>query len=150
MYDGSADKNRRILIVDDNAAIHEDFRKILGGNRNSENLDSVATALFGSAQSAETEERYEIDSALQGEEGAAKVVQALKANQPYALAFVDMRMPPGWDGVETIRRLWNEDPAVQVVIHTAYSDYSWSDIVKQLGRRSDQLLILNRKYSVLW
>jgi len=146
MYDGNSDKNRRILIIDDNAAIHEDFQKILGGDRITEGLDAVATALFGSDDFFKTQELYVIDSAHQGQEGVEMVVQALKAGQPYAMAFVDMRMPPGMDGIETIRRLWNEDPAVEVVICTAYSDYSWHEIIEQLEGRSDQLLILKKPF----
>jgi PAS domain S-box-containing protein len=73
-------------------------------------------------------------------------VQAKVAEgQPYALAFVDVRMPPGWDGVETIKQLWQVDPNLQVVICTAYSDYSWTDIYAKLGH-SDSLLILKKPF----
>ncbi|MFH1417732.1 MAG: response regulator, partial [Planctomycetota bacterium] len=60
-------------------------------------------------------------------------------------AFVDVRMPPGWDGIETVARLWKEDPYVQVVICTAYSDYSWGEMVERLGL-SDQLVILKKPF----
>ncbi len=56
-----------------------------------------------------------------------------------------MRMPPGWDGVQTIQRLWEVDPNVQVVICTAYSDYSWEEISKKLGL-TDRLLILKKPF----
>ena len=140
-------KNRRILIIDDNAAIHDDFRKILCGGARNEELQAATTALFGSDGSEESMGvDYEIDCAFQGQEGVAKVVEALNAGRPYALAFVDMRMPPGWDGIETIQHLWEHDPAVQVVICTAYSDHGWSEIASQLGKRSDQLLILKKPF----
>jgi DNA-binding NarL/FixJ family response regulator len=61
------------------------------------------------------------------------------------LAFVDGRMPPGWDGIETIRHLWQECPDIQVVLCTAYSDYSWQDIRRVLGE-SDSLLILKKPF----
>ena len=66
--------------------------------------------------------------------------EAVAAGRPYALAFVDVRMPPGWDGVETITRFRKVDPDLQTVICTAYSDYSWNDIQRRLGH-SDSLLV---------
>ena len=63
----------------------------------------------------------------------------------YALAFVDMRMPPGWDGLETIERLWAVDPHVQVVICSAHSDYDWTDFVERLGL-TDKLLVLKKPF----
>jgi diguanylate cyclase (GGDEF)-like protein len=137
--------NRRILVVDDNSAIHEDFRKILASDRDSSDLDELEAALFGTASEAAPTVGYELDSALQGKEGVEKVIAASEAKQPYAVAFVDMRMPPGWDGVETIERLWEQDPDLQIVICTAYSDYSWREIVDRLGE-TDRLLILKKPF----
>jgi signal transduction histidine kinase len=70
---------------------------------------------------------------------------AAAAGQPYAMAFVDVRMPPGWDGVETIARIWDRSPALQVVVCTAYSDYSWENMIRAIGR-SDSLLILKKPF----
>jgi signal transduction histidine kinase/AmiR/NasT family two-component response regulator len=61
------------------------------------------------------------------------------------MAFVDVRMPPGWDGVETTAKIWEKYPDLQVVICTAYSDYSWKDMVKKLGY-SDRLVILKKPF----
>jgi len=136
----------RILIVDDNPAIHEDFRKIIETVRSSpSSLDAAEAALFGEEQPREELPQFEIDSAFQGQEALAHVVKARNEGRPYAMAFVDVRMPPGWDGVETIGHLWNEDPDLQVVICTAYSDYSWDDILKRFGR-TDKLLILKKPF----
>ena len=68
---------------------------------------------------------------------------ALASGQPYAMAFVDMHMPPGWDGLKTIRELWNVDPDIQVVICSAHTDYDWSDVVQGL-KYSDKLLVLRK------
>ena len=54
-------------------------------------------------------------------------------------------MPPGWDGIETIRRLWQESPNLQVVLCTAYADYSWQEIHQVLGD-TDNLLILKKPF----
>ena len=73
------------------------------------------------------------------------VEQSIQQGRPYALAFVDVRMPPGWDGVETISHIWRQYPELQVVLCTAYSDYSWEDIIKHLGQ-SDSMLILKKPF----
>ncbi len=137
----------RILIVDDNAAIHEDFRKILLGyqSRNA-SLDAAEAVLF-SDKNAERPATAElrVDSAFQGREALGKVEQALAERQPYAMAFVDVRMPPGWDGIETIEHLWRADPTLQVVVCTAYSDYSWDKMIERLGV-SDNLVLLKKPF----
>ena len=142
--------NRRILIIDDNPAIHEDFRKIFGvGSAVETALAESEAALFGTAVTTHGGDtlrpNFRIDSALQGQEGLALVCQAREERCPYALAFIDVRMPPGWDGVETTSRIWAEDPDVQVVICTAYSDYSWDEMLSQLGS-SDRLVILKKPF----
>ena len=137
--------NRRILLIDDNPAIHDDFRKVLVRENRSSNLDSDAEALFGPGTPVQTGPTFDLDSAFQGEEALEKVRQALASKQPYAMAFVDMRMPPGWDGLETIRRVWEADPNLETVICTAYSDHSWEEIQLALGV-SDRLLILKKPF----
>ena len=61
------------------------------------------------------------------------------------MAFIDVRMPPGWDGIETTGRIWEVDPEIQVVICTAFSDYSPDEMLAKLGR-SDRLLILKKPF----
>jgi PAS domain S-box-containing protein len=143
----SHQKNRRILIVDDNAAIHDDFSKIIGlaSGRDSA-VGQAAASLFGDAAPAAVESLgYELVSAFQGHEALACVQESLHAGRPFALAFVDVRMPPGWDGVETVRRVWEVDPELQVVVCTAYSDYSWNDMIRVVGE-TDRLLILKKPF----
>ncbi|WP_172148843.1 ATP-binding protein [Pseudomonas tumuqii] len=137
--------NRRILLIDDTPSIHEDFRKILLLDTQTEaELDAVEAALFGEQVKAGAPP-FELDSAYQGQEGLAMVCAAMRGNRPYALAFVDMRMPLGWDGVETIEQLWQEDPRLQIVICTAYADYSWEEVLDRLDSR-DRLLILKKPF----
>ena len=138
--------NRRILIVDDNRAIHDDFRKILTPERLSNSLlNAMEDALFGDAEEAEEDDVFEISSAFQGREGVDSVESAVRKGQPYAMAFVDVRMPPGIDGVDTIREMWAASPGLQVVICSAYSDYSYEEIIAKLGE-SDRLLILRKPF----
>jgi PAS domain S-box-containing protein len=143
------DNRPRVLIVDDNAAIHGDFRKILGeqpGGRS--HLDDVERALFGSPGAATERTSFRIDSAYQGQEALAMVEKAKAENDPYVLAFVDVRMPPGWDGVETLEHLWETCPELQAVICTAYADYSWDDITRRLTQ-TDNLLILKKPFDTI-
>ncbi len=146
MSTSDTQKNNRILIVDDNPAIHEDIRKILGGHgERNEALDSSKALLFGEALPESNSIQFEIDSALQGKEGLEMVRRAAEAGRPYAMAFVDVRMPPGWDGVETISRIWETYPELQIVICTAYSDYSWAEMIRHIGK-SDSLVILKKPF----
>ncbi len=138
-------QNRRILLADDLPAIHEDFRKILLPTTAVVDLDDMEAALFGATAQASAAVRFVLDSAYQGQEALAKVHEALQAGQPYALAFVDMRMPPGWDGVQTIEQLWAADPRLQIVICTAYADQSWVEVFGRLDAR-DRLLVLKKPF----
>jgi len=139
-------RNRRILLVDDTPSIHEDFRKILTPLVDeSPDLDLMEAALFGQEIKTSSVLPFELDSAYQGQEGLQKVEQAVACGQPYALAFVDMRMPQGWDGAETIEHLWQVDPNLQVVVCTAYTDYSWDDLLERLHGH-DRLVILKKPF----
>jgi PAS domain S-box-containing protein len=143
------EKNRRILVIDDNHAIHDDFRKILSpASVMHADMEATETALFGRPIDAVQKTSFEVDSAYQGQEGVLLVQKALEAGRPYAMAFVDIRMPPGWDGVETTRKIWELDPQVQIVLCTAYSDYSWDEMFEKLGYR-DGLLILKKPFDTV-
>ena len=140
------DKNHRILVIDDNKAIHEDFRAILTRPQApTNNIDEVEAALFDDTTPQMKLPEFEIDSAFQGQEGLDLIEKGLRENHPYAMAFVDVRMPPGWDGVETTAKIWQKYPDLQVVICTAYSDYSWEEMLKKLGY-SDRLIILKKPF----
>ena len=139
----------RILVVDDNQAIHDDFRKtLLGTGASSSPLEDLEAELFTKPGPAIKIGPFRVDFASQGQEALALAEAALKANDPYALAFIDIRMPPGWDGVETVDRLWNLSPELQAVICTAYSDYSWHDIIGRFGH-TDKLLILKKPFETV-
>jgi len=137
---------RRILVIDDNPAIHSDFKKILcpatAGNLT---LDAAEADIFGQAPKPPGPKAFQMDSALQGQEGFALVEESVATNQPYSVVFMDVRMPPGWDGIETTARIWGIAPDIQIVICTAYSDYSWEEMIARLGI-SDRLVILKKPF----
>ena len=140
---------RRILVIDDSESIHKDFHRVLCPKKSGVDADLslLEETLFGlessSAEPAEPE--FELDSALQGQEGLAKVKQALEAGRPYALVFLDYRMPPGWNGVETLRHLRKVAPSLPVVLCSAYSDYSWEEILLEFGE-SESLAELRKPF----
>jgi two-component system, NtrC family, sensor kinase len=140
--------NRRILVIDDNPAIHTDFGRILQADMVASGLRDARAALFSDMPPEPTQEAFEVEFADQGQTGFVMVQKAIQSSRPYAVAFVDMRMPPGWDGVETLEHLWSVDPELQAVICTAFADLDWDRIIKRLGRR-DQLLILRKPFDVV-
>ncbi|MFL5349919.1 MAG: response regulator [Hyalangium sp.] len=129
---------QRILVIDDSEPIHNDFRRILCPARPEKRVDLelLEEALFGepvSKSPPSDKPVFEVDSAFQGQEGLAKVQEALAQGRPYALAFLDYRMPPGWNGVQTLRHLRKVAPSLQVVLCSAYSDYSWEEVFQEFS-----------------
>lgn len=147
--DISANRNLRILVIDDQETIHQDYRKIIGAKPSGggDELQSLTSDLFGDEFLASDggEPAFEIDSAFQGKDGYSLVQAALEEGRPYAMAFVDIRMPPGWDGIETVQRIWEIDPEMLIVLCSAYSDYTWESMVDKLGR-TDRFLILKKPF----
>ncbi|MEQ8846306.1 HD domain-containing phosphohydrolase [Botrimarina sp.] len=138
----------RVLVVDDNPAIHDDIRKTLSPRKAQRALDAAAAELFGEAAAADDDgPPVQIDSAYQGQDALRLVQEAVAEGRPYQIAFTDVRMPPGWDGVETTGRMFEADPALQVVLCTAYSDYSVGQIVQRFGK-TDRLLILKKPFDI--
>ncbi len=136
-------------MIDDEQSIQKAYRTILcraaGG---SDALDAMDAALFGKTpQTPATTPTatFEVDAASQGREGVSLLNKALAEGRPYSMAFVDMRMPPGWDGTQTVEQLWKADPNLDVVICTAYSDHPWDDIAQRLGQ-THRLLLLRKPF----
>jgi CheY-like chemotaxis protein len=135
----------RLLIVDDNLRIHEDFDLVFSNRQRNLELEADQNVLYGpSEQPAVAKPAYELDHALSGMEAIEKTKNAMAESQPYQVAFVDIRMP-GMDGVETIEKVWAIDSRIQVVICTAFADYHWEDLARRLGQ-SDKLLILKKPF----
>lgn len=146
MNDPMQEKNRKILIIDDNEAIHNDFDKILSEEVNSKSeMKDLMLAVLGEESSTKTEEPYELQHAYQGRDGFELVKESCQEGFPFALAFVDIRMPPGWDGIETIQHIWEVDPNIEIVICTAYSDYRWEEVNKKL-KHHDRFIVLKKPF----
>jgi len=149
LLDGN--RNGRILVVDDNEGIHGDFDKVLyNPDRASAaaQVDDLAVSLFGEQQQQRPHTNFQVTHARQGEEAFELVLRSLRERTPYALAFVDVRMPPGWDGLQTIERIWSHDTEIEIVLCTAHSDHSWEEIAERLPH-ADRLLILRKPFDPL-
>ena len=144
----------RILLVDDQKEIHRDFKSVLCPAVGDESvLNKLEQELFVEDHTVQEKQTatvetitYELVSAYQGQEALERVKESFAADRPFRVAFVDMRMPPGWDGLTTIEHLWECDPRLQIVICSAYSDQAWKDIISRLGT-TDKLLILNKPFA---
>jgi CheY-like chemotaxis protein len=146
MKDLEAQPNLRVLVIDDTRGIHDDIRKILcpvveTGTK----LETAEAALFGESGLPKARKEFQVDSAYQGSEGLAMVEKSVRDGRPYAMAFMDLRMPPGWDGIETTSKIWAVDPEVELVICTAFSDYSRDEMIARIDY-PDQMLILKKPF----
>lgn len=141
----SAVFNPRLLIIDSDRAVHDDIRKVLTLRAHAAELDVIEAELFGGSVAPIVHLGFEIDSAYCAQKGLEQIEYALTEGCPYQVAFVDAQTPTIWDGVGIIERLWQADPALQVVICTTYSNYQWESIATQLPF-SDQFLILKKPF----
>lgn len=138
----------RILVVDDNPSIHDDFRRIFADSRPAhDDLDDLAASVFGLAGEP-VRPSFALDHALQGQAAVARVEAAHRADEAYALLFMDVRMPPGWDGIEAAARVLELDPDVHVVLCTAYPEQGWRQRVEALPGR-ERVLVLKKPFDVV-
>jgi len=144
----NVEKHYRILVVDDNTAIHDDFRKILGIDLATTKLDAEEAALFGDSAKATSPTTFNLSFASQGQEAFELMQTAYQTGQRFSLVFMDVRMPPGWDGIETAVKLWGIDPDLQIVICTAYSDKSWEEMMEEVPN-PERLLILKKPFDTI-
>ncbi|MEO4046341.1 EAL domain-containing protein [Pseudomonas sp. CAU 1711] len=139
----------RVLLIDDNCVNLELMQSILADQdaAAAQHFESLESELFGRASTSSRPALpgFVTECCQDGRSGCELAAQAKAEGRPFAVAFVDMRMPGGWDGLQTIEALWRIDADLQVVICTAYSDHSWEDINARLGV-SDSLLILRKPF----
>ncbi len=141
------ENNRRILVVDDDQGIRDAYRQILTPPVLADDLLLNSAALFGENESLKSEgpvQEYELTLTDRGEEGVEAVRSAIVGKEPFALVFIDMKMP-GIDGATTAKKIWQLDPDIKIVIVTAFSEYSPDDIVEIVGR--DDLFYLNKPFN---
>ncbi|MEM9457349.1 MAG: response regulator [Myxococcota bacterium] len=133
----------RILVIDDERAIHDDIRRVLKTSyRTDEDLAALEALLFNGNEdpsnqgSANELPECEILSEYQGQDAVQRLEQELGQGRRFDLAIVDMRMPPGWDGLRTVEELWKRDESLPVAFCTAYSDHTVEQVAQRLDRDS--------------
>lgn len=132
-----------ILFIDDENDILESYKTIMSKNEE-KNINSFFDDDLKIDSPPDTE-LYNVLTALQGEEGLELLKERLNTDNPVKVAFIDMRMPPGINGVETAKQIRELDDRVEIVIVTAFSDISLNDIVRQVGS-PDKLLYLKKPF----
>jgi diguanylate cyclase (GGDEF)-like protein len=142
----------RILIVDDEPAMHDSYRRSFSGADAAESgaLDAMAAELFGDdavASDTTPGPDFALTHASQGLDAVAEIEAALAAGDPFAVAFIDVRMPPGIDGKETATRIRALDPDIHLVIVTGYSDFSPLEISRAAGP-ADKIFYIAKPFEV--
>lgn len=150
------ERNKRILVVDDQSDLREQLAKLLkrSGKKNEtvSLVQQMREKLLGHKKDDDEEEEdipseegYVIDTVGQGQDAFEKVKEKNAENEPYALMFLDMRMPPGWDGLETAKRIREVDKDIEIVIMTAYADHDHRKIADTVGT-PEKLLYIKKPF----
>ena len=124
------DWNNRVLIVDDQEEIHDDFEEILRPSLSDASTDELAKSFV-----SEVDDNFlpEFELFMREAGRSYEIVKVGKeSNCPIAVAHIDVRMPPGIDGIETTRKIRQIEKDIEIVIMTAYTDKSLSEIVRDM------------------
>ena len=126
--------NYRVLVVDDEAGIHSDFKDMLNPNGTQTLTDQLAASLLDEDSENKTAflPPFELLHATSGEEAYDIIRAGKESNRPIAVAYIDVRMPPGIDGVEAIRRIRQIEKDIELIIMTAYTDKPLPEIVRDM------------------
>ncbi|MBG08430.1 MAG: hypothetical protein CME68_06700 [Halobacteriovoraceae bacterium] len=137
----------RILIVDDEPDIQKTIGDILTTDTDDgDDLKDLKQSLFGDENEEIGEEIvYDLNYADQGEEAIQLVKKSKEEGNPFSVIFMDIRMPPGIDGIVTSQKIWSIDPRVEIILCSAYSDYTWDQVILKLGV-TDKLIILKKPF----
>ncbi len=159
-------KISRILVVDDDDSTRSAYFEVFESDKESEKIAEMGSKLFeetsknlfcdekffftqaGDSIIDDTDliiDEYEVSEANQGAKAVEMVRKSIAENCPFSLMFLDMRMPPGIDGLETAKQIREIDPKIEIVIMTAYSDYTYLEIVKELGN-PERLLYFHKPF----
>jgi len=151
--------NNRIIVIDDSQDIRDDYKNILCPEEKSSDLLEIEKFLADSESDTQKEEanrnffrepvsveKYDVGFASQGEDGFKMVRRSIEENSPFALAFIDMRMPPGWNGLETAKKIREIDKDIEIVIVTAYADISQAKLNQEI-QPEEKLLYLKKPFS---
>lgn len=140
----SGECNQRILLVDDEPKVLSEFKKILCPPvKTGTELRDLEAKLFGKSTRSRTATSYDLVLCNQGDEAVQRVREAIEQQKPFAVAFLDVRMPPGPDGIWTAEHIRELDPYIQLVMMTGYSDVDPVEI-SRIVPPEDKLLYIQK------
>jgi two-component system, NtrC family, sensor kinase len=134
--------NAAVLVIDDEEMVRDNIEEILvprKSNPQSESVDQAASILFDAPSLSVMTSRvsnipnFTVHKASNGMEGVELVKKSVIEGRPYAVIFLDMRMP-GWDGMETAVQIRKYDSKAEIIFVTAFSDRSIDDIIARAGQ----------------
>ena len=126
-------------MIDDDPLMQEMIRRMLSKSNRAKNEDGSDSSRMPS---------FEVDTVDHREDGLNLIGKSLHENRPYSLAFVDVRVAPGWDGIHTIRKIWEEYFDLEVVLCTGFADRPWEEMAKSLGFL-DRLFVLIKPFEAI-
>lgn len=126
----------RVLVVDDDKALIGEYLRCLGEgfepDEATTTLSDLEKVLFGEVTDERGAARFDVQSRNQGEHAVEAVRDAVKTASPFAIVFLDIRMPPGIDGIETARRIREIDPNINIVLVTGSLSPEPDDLGKEI------------------
>lgn len=138
-----------IIFIDDEINILESYKSIFKKNKPASKLLGLADEFLGESSSKAFDPFDEVDfnilTADQGLVGVELVKKMAEQGNPLKVAFIDMRMPPGINGLETAKMIRGIDSKIEIVLVTAYSDVDFKTISQEIGAH-DKLLYLKKPF----
>ena len=130
----------RVLVVDDDLSVIAAYRYVLETYAGTSlgpapaKLTDFDDELFGKDSRKDLAAmRLSVDFVDQGADAVDAVRRSIEASRPYAMIFLDLRMPPGLDGYETAEKIRKLDPIVKIVFVTAFCDYTAGELMSVAG-----------------
>jgi len=141
----------RVLAVDDDPVIRDIYRRVLAApeapSPSAPELADLEAKLFGAQDEAECRPpSFDLTLCSQGDEAVTAVARSVVENRPYAVVFLDVRMPPGPDGVWTAEHIRGLDPRVEIVIVTGYSDVAPYEVSRR-APPARQLIYIQKPFT---
>jgi PAS domain S-box-containing protein len=137
----------RILVVDDEQLILDLFERVLCPGRNPQGseskMEALGAKLFAEESPKPSTTSFDLVTCHQGGDAVKAVKLAVEENNPFAVAFIDVRLPPGPDGVWAAEHIRALDPYIEIVIVTAYSDVDLAEIACRVSPE-DKLLYVQK------
>src|SRR5882672_1921740 len=138
----------RVLVADDERSVLEAYRTVFGEIDASSSRDQLADLegeLFNAPAPSESIPHFTPVLCRRGEEAIDTIMSARQDRIEFPVAFLDVRMPPGIDGIETAVRIRRLDPSINIVMVTAYADTHPRKIAERV-QPFDKLFYINKPF----